>query len=191
MYQALPDKAPTKRNVGGAEEKMDETPPLVAPVWWDPKRRKVVWDGSSYIAGILVAAPDRFAIINSGGTVAEGSLIGASSAWPSLQRRAGAPVLDVVLADGTLHKIWFTHPHRAAPRLSKEQSDEIAEMIEKLGDVGDKGNAVATALGASNLPDIGDFASIAADGIRSIAGFVEQKHGRTNLHQFQSLLDHP
>jgi hypothetical protein len=95
--------------------------------------------------------------------------------------------LDVVLADGTLHKIFFSQPHRDAPRLSKKESEEIAEMI---GTLGDRANVLATALDASNLADIGAFASIAGDSIKAITGFVEQKHGRTNLRQFQSLLDH-
>jgi hypothetical protein len=161
--------------------------PFVASVWWDPKRRRIVLDPTTYVPGLLLAGDGEFSIVTPDGVAAEGSLTGATAVWPSLQKRLGAPVLDLQLADGTQHKIFFSRPHQNAPRLSNSGLEKIGRIV---GDAGSAAHSAGMHLlhHASQFSDAAEFMHFAGIAVQVVAGFSEQKKGRDSLRTFVTLM---
>jgi hypothetical protein len=164
-----------------------DSTPFTAPVWWDPKNRKIGFDAMKYVPGVLVVDHAYFRIWTPGGVAAEGSLAGASVGWPSFHKRLGMPVSELRLANGAVCKIFFSLPNTYAPKHSKKGIEKIAAAMKVGGSTVEvAGNNLLD--GASYLSDTAQLTHIAGQAIQAVVVLGDLKRGRERHRQFLQLL---
>jgi hypothetical protein len=159
---------------------------FTAPVWWDSKNRKIGFDPMKFVPGVLVIDHAYFRFWTAGGVAAEGSLVGASVDWPSLQKRLLMPVSELRLADGAVYKMFFSLPNKYVPKHSKKGLEKIAAAMGAGASTVKTGNNMLD--GASSLSDAAELTHIAGQAIQVVVMFGDLKRGRERHRQFLHLL---
>ncbi|HEY2220618.1 hypothetical protein [Actinomycetospora sp.] len=103
-----------------------------APVWWDPKVRRIVLDASSFEPCLFLVRDGGFVLAARSGVICSGDLGRARYSWPE---RIDLPVCDLALG-GRVYRIYFCHPHPQAPTFDGDTAGEITEVVTRAGGPG-------------------------------------------------------
>ena len=103
-----------------------------APVWWDPKVRRVVLDARSFEPCLLLVRGTTFVLASGREVIGTGDLGRAAFSWPD---RLDLPVCDLEL-DGRVYRLYFCHPHPQARTFDAGTVDGITEVVTRAGGPG-------------------------------------------------------
>lgn len=108
------------------DERILGTRLLAVPAWYDPKARKIVFDGSTFILGVLAIDDEKVAFATEAGVVFSGPLAELTTKW---SRFAGVTRYGEMRLNGQHYRLYFSMPAEDAPVPSKNQLTAISDVI--------------------------------------------------------------
>lgn len=145
--------------------------------WWDPKQRKVVFDPSTILCGLLVAGRPGVVFASTRGIEFDIPADQLTVTWMKLGYgcRLHTPTAT--------YQVFLAPPAEGAPRLNHSASDGIAETLTNTRDLGELADLawnlgdLTDALGIAGL--IGDTLKV----VSAISALRQAKRSREALQQ--------
>jgi hypothetical protein len=148
----------------------------VAPAWWDPKSRTVIFDPGTIVCGMLVVGAGRVVFASPDGIAFDLPAGGLRVTWVKMGLACR------LRAARDTYLVYLMPPVDGAPQLSKEALAGIASALTTSGDLAE----VAGLAG-----DLGVLADIAGQSMKTISSVVSmrraRRHRRALEHQFAQL----
>ncbi|MFG1947375.1 hypothetical protein [Nonomuraea sp. NPDC048826] len=119
---------------------------FAVPAWWDPKARRMIFNPTTIVMGMLVMDATSIAYASEDGLVFEATRDELDVTW--LPVRSGC---DIRIS-GRSFRLYFGSPVEGAPQIPAQES-ELAVMVGHL-----EGTAVAAEAVGGTVGDVADFA---------------------------------
>jgi hypothetical protein len=155
-----------------------ELEPVWMPAWWDPKKRKIIIDKSTFVCGMLAIGQDSLVFTSVRGVEFVIPLDSLKAKW-----LVGGLTCDLITAD-RVFRIFLAPPGNDAPRLSKSAFRSIAGHLETLGDISP---AIGVVLG-SGLSNVADIAGGIGNLLEMGPAIMDVRDGYRNRSVLKSLI---
>lgn len=96
-----------------------------APIWWDPKVRRSIWDPRTFRLGLLLVGEDRVRVVTARGVVCSARVGDLRTAWPGT---FDLPVCDLTVG-GEVYRIYFCAPHPRSPQFHARVPTAVAAVL--------------------------------------------------------------
>ena len=154
---------------------------IVAPVWWDPKVRKIMIDKGVNVAAVMFFNNEDVSVVSPDRVIFESELGSLVVTW------TGSLRCDVfVPTTGSSYRVYFAPPVRNAPRLDKNAIDKIGASIQQSSKAAKR---IGNILGTSAI--MGDYLVIGRLVSESIAYYrliSDLRAGKANADAFRAAL---
>lgn len=105
---------------------------LEAPIWWDPKARRSIYDPHTFRLGLLLLRGDVVTVATVRGVVCSAHLVELRASWPGV---FDLPMCDLTVA-GHLYRIYFCAPHPRSPQFHARIPPAVTAVLEASGRAG-------------------------------------------------------
>lgn len=102
---------------------------LEAPVWWDPKVRRSIWDHTTFRLGMLLVDDDLVTVVTVRGIICAVRRDELRIEWPEVFE---LPMCDLLVGEER-HRIYFCAPHPRAATFHARIPPAIAAVLETRG----------------------------------------------------------
>ena len=97
-----------------------------APVWWDPKVRRSIWQHKTFRLGLLLVRDGHVTVASTRGVVCSARFDGLRVEWPEV---FGLPMCDLRI-DGDTYRLYFCSPHPRGPQFHARVPTAVAAVLE-------------------------------------------------------------
>jgi hypothetical protein len=151
----------------------------IVPAWWDPKRRKIVLDPSTFVPGVLLATRQRALFLSEQGLEFDMDLTPTSVSWTGM----GYYGLD--LSAGEVRHRVHLGPPKGGRRLDHSALQGISEKVTDARDVASVAGFFAD-LGA--VGDVIGVAGFLGDLVQCVTVFSDLRQARRSREALRRVL---
>ena len=158
----------------------------VAPVWWDPKIRRIMIDKKANVAAVMFFNHESISIVSPESVIVEAQTSDLWVTWKGSLRCDLSIIEDGGISTSGTYRIYFAPPVRNAPRLDQASIDEIGVAIQQSSKTAKR---VGQILGTSAV--MGDYLAIGRLVSESIAYYrliSDLRAGKVNADAFREAL---
>ena len=97
-----------------------------APIWWDPKIRRSIWDPQTFRLGLLLLRDDTVMVVTTRGVVVVTDLDRLKVSWPGV---FDLPMCDLQIGED-VYRLYFCSPHPRGPQFHARVPTAVAAVLE-------------------------------------------------------------